>query len=220
MQIWRVIEHQGRMYESHATTTNERAELLRQLIESTKPIPYESQWHELIATPFRYPVPVQIAARFRPKGSNRNILYAAQKEETALYEHAYYYFKLRRGMKKLKRVSQRTLFAASLIESAKIRDVTNDPKVAALTDPNDWAESHRFVQSNPNLAVIKYPSCRDPQRHPNFAVLDINQLKKAVDKEQVISYSHDLKAGTLHWKRFNLTIAEAIFFPPKISRKK
>ncbi len=102
MNLWRVVEHQHKIYEYKVTTTDRRAELLKEMVEKTKPDPYAHQWHELIATPFRYPVPVgaEYAARFKPVGMMKNVFYGAGIEQTCLYEHAYWFFKLRLGMSK------------------------------------------------------------------------------------------------------------------------
>jgi len=113
MESYRIVEHQNKIYEFNATSTDERAELLQSLIERTKPEPYFHEWHELIASPFRYPTPIGVnhGARFRPPGSMRNVLYSSKEAETALFEHAYHFLKFRLGMKKLAKTGQRTLFS-------------------------------------------------------------------------------------------------------------
>lgn len=215
MDIWRVVELQTRIYEFNATSTDRRAEILRKLLEDTKPQPYLHEWHELIASQFRYPLPVpsRYQARFRPAGSFQNVYFAAKEVPTSLFEHAYYFLRLRKGMKKAKRSGQRTLFAARLIPSAQIADVSGRQDVAALTDPSNYLASHQFVQQNPTVKVIRYPSCRDPDRRPCYAVRDIQQLEKSIERETTISFSYDPARLRISWQEPRIQVDGSLYFP-------
>ena len=68
IDVFRVIEDQASVYGYKATEDQEEAIQLEVLIELTKPKLNFSEWDTLIATQFRYPLPVgeSYSARFRP----------------------------------------------------------------------------------------------------------------------------------------------------------
>ena len=211
--LWRVVEHQNRIYEYNATSTESRAERLKRLIEKTKPEPYFYDWHELIASQFRYPLPVALAyqARFRPPGSMKNVFYASQEIQTCLAEHAYYFMRLRRGLKKVKETGQRTLFSTKFVKGVRVTDLTSHPRIQQMTDPNDYSASHQYVNENSQVTVIQYPSCRDPERRPNFAVREIKALEKTIEREKTISFAFDRKKETMYWieENYRVSFSEA-----------
>ncbi|MGK5083846.1 RES family NAD+ phosphorylase [Bdellovibrionota bacterium FG-1] len=213
MQSYRIVEHQNRIYEFNATSTDTRAELLQSLLERTKPEPYYHEWHELIATQFRYPVPVGVnyAARFRPPGSLKNVFYSSQEIETTLYEHAYHFLKFRLGMKKLAKTSQRTLVSVHFTAHAPIMDLSQHSNIKAITNPKSYEASHAYVATHPETKVIQYPSCRDPQRRPNFATRDITCLQKTIEHSQTISLAYQKKTHSIHWIENNVTISWSQF---------
>jgi hypothetical protein len=215
------VEKQSVIYEYNATSTNDRAEILQELINRTKPEPYYSEWHDLIATQFRYPLPVGLKyqARFRPPHSMANVLYASELKTTAQYEHSYHFLKFRLGLKKTKRTGQRTLFSIKVLQGIYIDDLSNHPDLAALTDPNDYTASHRYVQENPSSQVIRYPSCRDPERRCNIAVRDISALDKQAHSEQILSFSYDRKKHAVTWLDTGLQIPWNLFVASPKSRK-
>ena len=212
---FRVVEHQAKIYEVNATSSEGRAEILRHLIEKTKPEPYAHEWHDLIATPFRYPLPVDgpFQARFRPPGSQKNIFYAAEKKETAFYEHTYHFVRLRVGLTTLKKAFQRTLFSTSLIPGAEITDVFADPEVKSICDPESYEGSFHFVKKNSSLKVIRYPSARDPKRGANLAVLDIHQLMKEIASETTVSFALDNDRWMVRWMEQGIEVDCKALFP-------
>lgn len=208
MQSYRIIEHQNKIYEFNATLTDERAGLLQSLLERTKPEPYRHEWHELIASQFRYPVPVGVnySARFRPPGSMKNVFYSSREVETTLFEHAFHFLKFRLGMKKLAKTGQRTLFSVFFVSDVPITDVSHDPAIEAIMDPNHYAASHAYVATHPDVRVIQYPSCRDPRQRSNFATRDIECLRKEIEQSQTISFAYHKKDHSIHWIENKMTI--------------
>lgn len=199
--LWRIVERQTKVYEYDATSTDHRAEILQAFIERSKPQPYFSEWHDLIATPFRYPLPVlhTFHARFRPPNSQRNVLYASEQIATCLHEHAYHFYRLRKGMTKIPKTGQRTLFSLKLIPGAVATNIRKFPNWKKIVSPKDYSASHRFVDEHPKAKIIRYPSCRDPRHRDNYAVLDIRKIEKNIGSEEVISFSFDNRAKKLNW---------------------
>ncbi len=214
MESYRIVEHQNRIYEYNATSTEVRAELLQSLLERTKPEPYSYEWHELIATPFRYPLPVGLnyAARFRPPGSMKNVLYSSQEVETTLYEHAFHFLKFRLGMKRLAKTGQRTIFSVRFVKNAPVTDISQRSDVTEICDPSGYESSHAFVAANPDVGIIQYPSCRDPKRRSCFATRDIKFFEKEIGNSSPISFYFQKKKHSIHWIENGLTITWSEFF--------
>lgn len=210
---FRIVERQVVTYEYNATSTRENAELLEQLINRTKPEPYHAEWHDLIATPFRYPLPVPLnfAARFRSPNSMTNVLYSSKEEVTAYYEHAYYFLRFRLGLKNVRRTGQRTIFGIKILNPDDVTDISAHPDISEIIDTNDYSASYRYVEKNPNVKVICYPSCRDPERRHNFAVRDINALDKKILFERTISFSYDNTDHSMEWIDTGLRISASTF---------
>lgn len=228
MEYLRVVEAQTPLYEYNVTTSTEHAEALQELIESEKPKKYAFEWHELIATPFRYhlPVGVKYGARFRPPGSKTNILYASEELRTALYEHAFHFCKFRIGMnpKTLDKSAERSVFGFNLITEPTIEDVSNRTDILKIMDKFDYKCSHEFIEANPLLKVIRYPSCRDTKAGHNIAVREIKQCEKDINSEKRISFVFDPKGWKISWIEpaieINCKKEFAYLFQAKIQKKK
>lgn len=202
-ELVRIVEHQSTLSSYRATQDEERAIQLELLIEMTKPIHSYHQWHSLIATPFRYNPPHR-EARFR-SAYGKNVFYGAFIEETALYEHAFHFIKQRRHLKIKTDTGSRTIFYvdANDINSVNIR---HHPDCLNIMNKNDYSTSHEFVIKNKDATFIIYPSCRDPLKRDNAAVLDINHLAKNPKWESVIKFFYDNKKQQIYWQDYRLHI--------------
>lgn len=209
-EAWRVVENQANLYGFRAASNAEKALYLEDIIESTKPAPLTTGWDKLIAAPFRYPLPVPFdrQARFRPPFSSRNVLYCSKELLTALYEHAFHYLRERIHLKGLRETGQRTAFCL-FIDSKSITDIRRRRDVKALTARGDYNASHAFIQRNPEVRVIAYPSCRDPKRGLNFAALEISALGKTTGERRAISFYFDQSAASILWTDYDLPIGWA-----------
>ncbi len=219
----RIVERQVVTYEYKATSSTENAEILEQLINRTKPAPYHAEWHDLIATPFRYslPVPSNYQARFRPQNSMTNILYASQVDITAYFEHAYHFLRFRLGMKKIKKTGQRTIFGIKILREEDIQDIAHHPHIDSIMNPSDYSSSHSYVVDNPGVKIIRYPSCRDPEHRLNYAIRDITTLEKKILFEHTISFAYNSKQHSMEWIELKLNIPWSLFEParPRKSKK-
>lgn len=200
-EAFRVVEHQSRLYPFRAARSAEKAAYLASLLEATKPQQPYAEWHPLIATPFRYPLPVQpkYAARFRPPYGLRNVLYCSREPIAALYEHAYHFLKERMHLADLRESGQRTIFSLFIVDDALIADVRERSDVAAIMARDSYDASHEFVKSVPDAQAILYPSCRDPERRANYAALDITALHGDIGEERTLSFYFDQPGGSLFW---------------------
>lgn len=203
IELVRIVECQSTLSSYRATQNEERALQLELLIEMTKPKNRYTGWHPLVATPFRYNPP-HPEARFRPV-YGKNVFYGALIEETALYEHAFHFIKERLHLKIKTDVGVRTIFFVEANETNAIR-IKNHADCSAITDKNNYSTSHQYISSNPNTTFIIYPSCRDPQRRENAAVLDINHLAKNPKWESTIKYFYDNQTQQINWLDYNLHI--------------
>ena len=89
-ELWRVVQDQRSYYNKIDDLEYDEAYELNVLLETSKPLLNNDheEWHELIYSPFRYPLPVGLSfgSRFKPPGSAYNILYAALEKETSFSE--------------------------------------------------------------------------------------------------------------------------------------
>jgi hypothetical protein len=203
MKLARVVEHQAPLSSYRATQNMERALQLELLIEMTKPENRYDEWHPLIATPFRYSPPHPVA-RFRPP-YGKNIFYGSLFEETALYEHAFHFMKQRRHLDYNTETGTRTLFFVGMHAENPIY-VKNHKHFLDITDKNDYLASQQFVVLNPEATFILYPSCRDPQKRDNAAILDINHLEKKPTYEASIQFFYDNRIQVMTWLDYSLSI--------------
>lgn len=205
IELARIVEDQSSLSSYRATQNEERANQLELLIEQTKPTNYYTNWHPLIATPFRYSPP-HPEARFRPS-YGKNVFYGALIEETALFEHAFYYIRERMNLQKLETdTGVRTIFFIDADESSSTH-ISDDPSCSVIMDKNDYTASHEFVNTNPKTTFIIYPSCRDPQQRDNAAVLDIKHLEKYPKWLSPIKFFYDNQKREINWLDYKLHIS-------------
>ena len=181
IEAYRIVEDQTRQYAYKVTGTVTKAEALESALENNKPILSYEEWDILIAAPFRYSMPVQpeYMARFRPPYFRKNLLYCAEHKVTALYEYAYYLLKQRAHLPGIKQKTEtRTIFSL-YIDPKDIADLAKngDAKIDDLTDRHNYSASHDFAKSHPNIKVLRYSSCRDPEKRFNYAVFEINSIR-------------------------------------------
>jgi hypothetical protein len=200
IELARIVEHQAVLYGYRATQNAEHAQQLEALIEATKPPTIYSKWHPLIATPFRYSPP-HPNARFRPP-YGKNVFYAAMIEETALYEHAFYFIKERMQLPIESQTGTRTLFFISANDNTTIKIKDQSP----ILDKHDYSASHQFVIDHPEATFIIYPSCRDPKHRNNAAILNIHHLQKIPTSEVSINFFYSQKNHTINWLDYKLPI--------------
>ncbi|QQR80471.1 MAG: RES family NAD+ phosphorylase [Deltaproteobacteria bacterium] len=162
----RIVELQAHTVVRQLTDTQEEYEWLENLIETTKPKPLSLQKkHYLIATPFRYPLPIPplFEARFRPAFFERNAFYGTQEDRTSYYEYAYHWMLQRVHIKNLSQIPEpRSLFHVNF-EDKNCTDIRKTDNIGKIMDRHDYGASHAFVKEQTKLSSILYPSCRDPQ---------------------------------------------------------
>jgi hypothetical protein len=212
ISVFRVIENQSTLNSYRATQDIEKAIQLELLIEYTKPKNLYHEWHELISTPFRYPLPVssEHQARFKPPFSNRHVFYASSLIEVGLYEYSYHFMRqrlhLQKGKRKVKNESgTRTSFSvkANIANAVQLHDL---PNLHEILNRHDYTESHKFIQANPEVSILIYPSVRDPKKRDNYAILDIDYLAKTIDSQLQLDFFYDYKKKSLYWGTFDLKI--------------
>lgn len=204
IELVRIIEDQINMSSYRATLNEERAVQLELLVEMTKAKNIYSDWHYLIATPFRYQPPFK-NARFRPPFAKYNVFYAALAAETAFYEHSYHFMKERLHLKITPAIGQRTLFSVNANDKNAVR-LHKHPEREKIMDKQDYQFSHEYIKKNAQVSFIIYPSCRDPSCRDNAAVLNINHLEKKPKQEQSIKFFYDNEKKLLTWIDKNLQI--------------
>lgn len=203
IELVRIVEDQATLSSYRATQNEERALQLELLIESTKQKNLYSDWHPLIATPFRYKPP-HTQARFRPL-YGKNVFYGSLIEETALYEHAFHFMKERMHLGLETETGSRTIFFVEANDSRSIH-VKSSQNYATIMDKNNYTESHQFISLNPHITFIFYPSCRDPKQRDNAAVLSIDHLGKNPKWESSIKFFYDNTKKQITWLDYSLHI--------------
>lgn len=203
MELVRIVEHQASLSSYRATQNEERAVQLELLIEITKQKNNFADWHPLIATPFRYNPP-HPQARFRPP-YGKNVFYSSLLEETALYEHAFHFMRERMHLNLKSETGVRTIFFADANDK-NIYDVKTSSHFSAIIAKNNYVASHEFIKNNPDAAFILYPSCRDPHKRDNAAILDIQLLSKNPKRESAIKFFYDNELQQITWLDYQLKI--------------
>lgn len=189
----RIVELQSKSVSHTTTDTQAEYDYIESLVELTKPkLPFNSH-HYLIATSFRYPLPVapEYLARFRPPFYNRNAFYGASHYETAVYESAYRFLRQRVHLVGLSVTPERrTLFRVGF-NDPHLTDIKTRDDVKTLMDRNNYTPSHQFVLKNPAISSILYPSCRDPKKRDCVCTFDINTLAKKPRDEKNLQFLYD-----------------------------
>lgn len=212
IEAFRIVEDQRRSYSYEVTTSAEEAAYLDAALEVTKPPPLYEKWHRLIATPFRYklPVPPPVQARFRPPYAKRNVLYASRETITSLYEHAFYF--LRQRIDKpgiVAETGQRTIFSL-YVNDEDVTDISGRKGISRIMDRSDYEPSHAFILGRSEIKIVGYPSCRDPEKRMNYAALEIESLGKEIGEEKAIEFYFDPSRKSIRWLGFNLEIDWAV----------
>lgn len=212
IEVHRIVEDQAKLTSYRATQDVEKAVQLEILIDKTKPTMRYNGWHNLVATPFRYDLPVlpQFQARFRPPYFNKNVFYAAPLVETALYEYSYHFMRQRVHLQTEKRrvkneAGTRTEFSVNADNSSAMR-IHQQKNITAILDKSDYSASHDFLRKNPNANFIICPSVRDPRHRDNVAILDISVLSRKINGEHQLNFFYDYKKKTVTWINKNLAI--------------
>lgn len=198
-RVFRVVEAQVKSALLTITDTQEEFEFLEGFVEATKPAyPQEAvlgRFHYLIATSFRYPLPVpeRYAARFRPPFYNRNVFYASVRPVIAYYEYAYHWLRQRVLLSGLSQSPEpRTQFSV-MLHDPKMIDIRQHPHIAKIMDRNLYTDSHQLVRDLKEFDSIQYPSCRDPERGECVAVFNIFRLSQQPEDIRLLHLIYDSK---------------------------
>jgi len=207
-EAYRVVQHQSAAtFAAKATSSTQKAAYLDAALEATKPPNPAPEWHELLAAPFRYPLPVDphFAARFRPPRSTRNVLYAAELLDTAVYEWAFHFMRQRIHITGMRDIGIRTAFSLTVVHE-DIRSVTGTTDEPALTDRDDYSASHAYIRKHPEIVVLRYPSCRDAMRRPNLAVFSLDALAREIGAEKNLMFLFEQAAAEVRIQEYGLVI--------------
>lgn len=207
IEAHRIVENQSQLYGFRATKSAPKAAYVDSVLEATKPDLLHKEWHRLIATPFRYslPCPPSRQARFRPAYFDRNILYCSLRSTTVLYEHAYHFLKERIHLTRSRDYGQRTAFTLFLNEEA-VTDIHGHPDIKAIMDRQNYSASHAFIKTKADVKILSYPSCRDSERGPNYAALEITALGKDIGDERTLAFYFDQADQSVFWTDLGLKI--------------
>lgn len=183
---WRIVEAQHQASTMKVTDTLAEQEILERLIDETKPSvpPGCEALHFLLMTPFRYSATNPFGSRFRRANAPEGVFYAAERPGTAIAEMAFYrllFFAESPETPWPQNPGEYTGFAVE-IATDRTLDLTISPFIdhAALYDLVDYAAAQALADSARQAAilVIKYASVRDPERGPNYAVLNPSVFAK------------------------------------------
>jgi hypothetical protein len=213
IEVHRVVEDQARLTSYRATQDAEKAIQLEILIDLTKPPMRQPEWHDLIATPFRYDLPVlpRFQARFRPPYFLKNVFYASAFLDTALYEHSFHMMRqrihLQVGKRRIKNETGiRTGFSVDADNSSAVR-LHKLPEASKILDKTDYSASHAYVHANPQEDFIVYPSVRDPQHRDNMAIMRIDRLSQQLKTECQLNFFYDYRKKLVTWIDLQLAIS-------------
>jgi hypothetical protein len=177
--LWRLVEKQSISATLPLTDNLEEQHVLEQILDEYKPpYPEGCDWLDfLLKTPFRYR-PTAHGSRFRRKGSIEGVFYAADKEETAVMEHAFYqllFYAESPDTSLPRKESERHAFSVTfatekLIDLTKPKLNENSEDWTQLVDYSacqDLADRARLT----GIDAIRFQSVRDPQGYTNVALL-------------------------------------------------
>jgi hypothetical protein len=177
---WRIVESQARVATMKIVDSLAEQQLLEAELERSKPaIPAAcGHLHWLLATPFRY-TPYPYGSRFRRARQRDGCLYAAERIETAVAEDAFYrlrFFVDAPTAQRPKGPQERTAFRFSAKTQAGLH-LTAPPLAvdrALWMAPADYTACQALADAarTAGIAIIRYASVRDPERHANWGVLD------------------------------------------------
>lgn len=187
----RLVEAQHHVATMKLVDTVEEQALLERLIETTKPhLPEPCRHlHDLLAAPFRYR-PAVSGSRFRKAGDVRGVFYAAREERTAVAEIAFWrllFFAESPDTPWPERPLQLTSFAVDLEaeRALALAEPPLDRDLAYWTDPVDYEPTQALAESAraAAIALLRYPSVRDPEAGENLAVLDCAAFARPVPRD-------------------------------------
>lgn len=178
MKLGRIIESQSEAVTRRMTDNEEEFEFIEGLVELTKPPIPQTSHNYLIATPFRYklPVPPQYAARFKPPLWSKNAFYASFEFETSAHEYGYHWLRQRIHLEGLSQQIEPRTHLTVEFDDINLIDLRNHENKAAIMSRTNYQASHEFVLQNPNTTSILYPSCRTPNDGTNIVTFEINTL--------------------------------------------
>jgi hypothetical protein len=193
-KCWRIVEAQHQASTMKVTDTLEEQQILEQLIEETKPaIPSGCEGLDfLLMTPFRYSASNPNGTRFRRPNAPDGVFYAAEHSSTAIAEIAFYrllFFAESPQTPWPQNPGEYTAFAAEF-QSACALDLTLSPFAdhSPLYDLVDYSCGQVLTDRarEASIEVLKYTSVRDPERKPNFAILNPKAFAKPdpVDRQR------------------------------------
>ncbi len=184
---WRLVEAQHHVATMKLVDTAAEQAILEQAIEATKPLVPQPcrHLHYLLAAPFRYR-PAPVGSRFRKPGDPRGVLYAARAETTAVAEIAFWrllFFAESPDTPWPGAPLQLTAFALALAtgRSLALAEPPLDRYLAFWTDPVDYGPTQDLAEAAraAAIALLRYPSVRDPAGGENLAVLDCAAFARA-----------------------------------------
>ncbi len=204
--LWRVVQDQESYFEKIDGLDYEEAFELNVMIEKSKPLLDDSfeEWDELIYTPFRYPLPVGInfGSRFKPPGSDYNLLYAGNKRETAFSESSHHFLLERKHLKNLEdETVKKTLFSLELIKSDQLEDVRQHSEIRLIMS-DDYNHSYQIATKIMEKANgVIYPSARKKDGI-NFAIKNIELLGKETKYKESIAFKFLAKSNTIDVSKY------------------
>jgi hypothetical protein len=198
ISAWRIVQTQKiSFYQMIDGLSTEEAIELNIAIEKTKPLLDEDHesWHELINTPFRYPLPVgaDFGARFKPPMSTNNVFYCSKEKNTAYSESAHHALEERLHLNdKEDEVIPKTCFGIIINNFENFYSVkTDDPEIKIIMG-NDYKKSYEISTIEADKDGFIYPSARI-KNGTNFAIKNINSLGKDVINQDDCYFKYSAK---------------------------
>lgn len=176
---WRIVEAQHLISTMKLTDSLDEQALLERLIDDGKPpIPRGCEpLNFLLMTPFRYSATNPWGSRFRRPLQPLGVFYGSEHAATAIAEMAFHrlmFFAESPQTPWPRNAGEYTAFAAAF-SSDRGLDLTRAPLAEAseLFAPDDYSASQAFADAarDADIAILRYPSVRDPQRRANLALL-------------------------------------------------
>lgn len=185
MRAWRVVEDQEHLASRRLVDSADEAEVLRSLIEDSKPpIPRDAlDLHRLLVAPFRYP-PLRWGSRFGVTW-RRGIWYGSERQPTALAEVCYYRLLfLEHSAATLPALEPRLLALHADVRSPRGVDLRRPPfesDQAALRSPTRYACTQAVGEAmrEAGVEVARFASARCPDGGGNVAVFAPSALGPA-----------------------------------------
>jgi len=202
-RCWRVVEAQSKVSTMKLTDTLEEQTALERMIEETKSVVPEECRHleYLLLTPFRY-FPYPFNSRFRRAGSPDGVFYAAETNETAIAEAAFYrllFYAESPDTPWPTNPGEYTAFAVEVF-TARAIDLTRTPLSAerpSWAHLTDYTACLNFADVARAAAIdaIRYASVRDPLSRPNVALLTCRAFSESTVMERQTWHLHLSSSG-------------------------